>query len=359
MRAPSLLLVTCLFVGSCGSPDPEPVPASERRSWVGAIDARRVPEDLRDLSHPDGAVRARALRFLGQLRSEGQVESFQRGLADPDPQVRREASRALGALSGDAAWRSLLGRLAQEGQPDVRARLLHDLGRTGGKGIGALLLGSLEKGSSQERAGACRGLAARFGKGDTIPGAQLRMAERLRDPVSRRACAFALSRMPAPADAEESRRVGEALRRHLGTEDADVRRFLVKALGHHKDPLALEALAGRTSDPDWRVAVQAFRSLGGSDAETLAPVVRRRLERALAPDVSLPGPESHGVLAAVHAARVSRATGVLAAAKEARTALQRRKATRDLALLDCHLAQLVAVLDAPSLEGVLSCGLGL
>lgn len=332
-----------------------PTPEEIRASWIATADARLASPVLLAAAEEGAAAgqRAYALALLGQLQDTTLLPLFARALRATDPAVRRAAARALGGLpAGAARASSLLAQLLVERDQAVRAQLLESLGRVADQEGFPAMEDGLTDPSAVVREGACRGVLAAAGRGvQPTPGVLAKLAVALAKPdAATPVCAAALSRTKAPEDAGQAAALAETLRTALASESEAVRRFAARGLAEYPTNESRAALAHATEDPDWRVAVQAFRSLAKiSSAQALAPLrdaVKRRIARALSPDVSLHGEELHVLLAAMTAAfPVARETSVAALADTAFVALGQQPTneplSRDRGLAHCVAAQWV------------------
>jgi cyclophilin family peptidyl-prolyl cis-trans isomerase/HEAT repeat protein len=320
---------------------------------IAIADARHDLQPLRSAAtDPDPSRRLLGLTLLARQHDPAAVDVLLRGLSDPDGEVRSAAALGLGALE-DAAPETvgpaLLGALAAERDPARRESLLFDLGRVGDARSVAAFDASLEDSASEVRRGACRGLANYGLRGRNLDRPVLeRVARRAGSDEStavRRACAFALSRIPPLAS--DSAEVVAALRDAAASDDSVTRSFALRALAKYDVPP--DIFVDRTDDADWQVAVQAFRSLAQRVEQRPAPyavALRRRLDRALALGAALEGPELHVLLVALHVKRIiADDASVHGVANEA---LERLSTTpdgaplsRDRGLAHCAAARLV------------------
>lgn len=349
---------------------PAPDFDTERRRVLGEADARVLGDALSNgLASPDARLRAVAALGLGRLHDPASIPHLRRGLRDSDIAVRSNASLGLGAFEAEAppeVERALLGAVAAEVEVETRGRMLWDLGRVGSLAALPAFRSALASDRAPVRVGACRGLASYGLRDVTVPAALLRrIAARVVDDVDREvraSCAYAMTRLSIPmGEPAHQQAIVEDLARASADEDAAVRAMAVRALGKYPDA-RLEILGARTADPEWTVAVQAFRALGavtGEDEQELATAVRRRLDRAL--DGPLEGPQLHVLLGALGA--LDRFAGRSSIAGVAREALDRIGAldeaarTRDAGLAHCAAA-LVVDLGSHQPSELLDCGFG-
>lgn len=368
LAARTLLLAMAVTVG-CGDDDGdgrgaqggEAPPRAERSAaysrgeLLREADARRLSERLREaLSASDPGVRRTAVLAVARLHDPAAAPALVQALRDPDPEVRRNASLGLGGFEEDAPGGvadALLGALAAERDPANRPAMLRDLARVAGdEGLPAFREG-MGANEPEVRAAACEGLGSYGLRGRPLPPALLRrIAARMvddGDPRVRLACSYALTRLAPPLDApEEAEAIVADLSRAADDEDPEVRAMAVRALGRFPGA-PVDRLVGRSGDPDWRVAVQAFRALGrlGDPARgAFARALRARLDRALSDGVEPTGPELHVLLAAFEAgAPFARGKAVHEVATSALARIEDLEgpATRDRGLAHCGAAGLV------------------
>ncbi|MFW5925197.1 MAG: peptidylprolyl isomerase [Myxococcota bacterium] len=332
---------------------PEGEPRSAQRALWADVDRRQLTTRLkRGLRAPDVALRRLAVRGMGLLRRPSGVEAMRAALRDPDDRVRDHAAFGLGSLgraARQAGANALLGALAAEADSTLRSHLLWDLGRIGSEGELRAFQTALEAPEAVERAGACRGLFAYGARGRGVPPNLMeRVAARMLEDSAaavRSACAHALGQLPPPvASPDDLPGLTSSLVRALRDEEPEVRMHAVRGLRRYPEVPAQD-LVRATADADYRVAVQAFRTLaairkGGSDVE-MARALRERMDRALAGD-SLAGPEMHALTGAMEAAApfaTARSThGVAVEAWERLGALD--EVTPDEARAHCQAARL-------------------
>ncbi|AKF11450.1 Peptidyl-prolyl cis-trans isomerase [Sandaracinus amylolyticus] len=349
---------------SAPSPPSAPVasaPSSSEPSrsvLLAEADARRLSPTLTAaLASPDAETRAASTLSLGRLHDPAAFPLLARALRDPAPEVRDAASLGVGALEDaapDAASAALLGALATEADPAIRAHQLFDLGRLATDEALAALPAALASEHPVEREAACLGLANAALRG-RVPDASLlrRAATRIPDDASSRvrlACAHALSRVAPAPDPADATAIGDELARGLDDADADVRAMSARALARHPGS-SLARLTAATEDPDWTVAVHALRALArrahADHAEpAYAAQIRALLDRLLASGDVAPGPPLHVFLTALDVpAPMARHGAIHTVAADALARLAAVPpdvpATRDRGLAHCAVARLV------------------
>ena len=285
--------------------------APDGRALFATADARSGAAQLTSaLLASDARTRADATLALTRLHDGAHTAELRSALRDPSPAVRQAASLGLGALEGEApagTEAALLGALATEQDAATRAAMLSDLGRIASDTAAPALRAGLEALPSGEREAACRGLGAVGLRGRSIDAALLRLvATRMAEdaaPSVRLACAYALSRLPVPpaASAETTAAIVADLVRAARDDDGEVRLMTARTLGKYPNA-PVELLTVLTSDDDWRVAVQAFRSLArrsttgneGRFAAAFRAVVERQLPAVVTPAGITPaGADTH------------------------------------------------------------------
>lgn len=266
-----LLLVSCGQEHASPAPsDPEPPrPTSSATSaeLVRAADRRVVTEALSSaLAAPEVGRRRAAAVALARMRSAESTALLRRALRDTDPEVRASAALGLGGLedeAGDEVAAALAQALAAEPDPGTRALLIRDLGRLRRDDSLPAIAAAVRSEQDEERSSGCRAAAERgLGGRDVPPSIRSRAAALLaaEQPASvRLACAYALARLPAPAESSAQAEL-VALTMASADPDPEVRALAHRGLGRRPEA-PLETLVHGTRDDDWRVAVQAFRSL--------------------------------------------------------------------------------------------------
>lgn len=328
--------------------------------WRDA-DARQLTSRIRDgLLSADGATRAAATLAVARLHLPSASGLLRDGLRDPEAAVRGAASLGLGALEDqapDTSAPALLGALAVEREVGLRAAMLWDLGRIASATEVPALSAALASADLQEREGACRGLGALGLRGRGVDSATLgaiaaRVGEDRSTPV-RIACAFALTRLRPPEAGDAALAAGIATYVSRATKDPDpeLREIALRVLGRY--PAApLNIIAERTADADWRVALQAFRTLAKrsttSSDGAYAQALTARLDMAVTAPGFFEGPGTHVLIGALEAA--SPFAGGVAVYPLATVAFERlnqatsttvSRATRGRGLAHCAAAKLV------------------
>ena len=339
-------------------PDPEPQPAPQqpdsppREALVAESDARQTALLLASLDDPSADTRQRALVGLARVRSSEGIAPATRLLRDTHAEVRAAASLALGALAHehpDEVVPALAGALAAERDPEIRALLLRDLGRSHDPRALPAVRAGLRALTEPERSAACHAAAEWGLAGEPTPaGLRAAIASLLSDqpePV-RVSCAYALGRIP-PGPQDEG--VAAALALALADPSAEVRAFAYRAAGAEPG-LTLDVVAPGARDEDWRVAVHALRAMGrkapaASDGPAvMARALRATYDAAVADGALSAGPATHRLLSAFDAAgSVARAGAVHDLAVELHRASAGLEGghPRDRGLVHCAAAELV------------------
>lgn len=347
-----------------------PPQAFEQLSELAALENRRSAGSGRVVALATGAkeapVRARAFRVIARLQDPAALQVIRQGLVDPAAEVRAEA--AFAAWSLGLAWHplseevraglseALLARESEEKDGAVRSRLLRALGRMATAGANARLVERLASdGSPPIRISAALALGVAQKRGDALPSGGVSGLGKMIDPALhegvRFAAAYALAFIRSP----------EALPL-LATlvKDADPEIRLLGAKGLGTQGCGSHAvLAALLDDPDWRVVVEATRSLTGcADADSI-----RALEGLLSlVDVLQRGQTARGAqpLLTFAQARLGPPMLPLIERVRDRIALAAREAGAplgDLGNIDCRLAA-ARVSVTGALRGAASCGFG-
>jgi peptidylprolyl isomerase len=250
----------------CATPPPSAVEISERITVEEDLRSPTPVTTLASLDAPDPAIRARAARALGRMRSSNFLQPLLDAVArERDPAVRAELAFAIGQIAALAA-RPALVRLLADPDPSVRAAAAEALGKLGDQAIASDVLPLLMDPDPAVRAAAARAQfrlsARRFNHPGTLDAAFVaRRTELLgrlfSDPSSevRFAAALALAEILE----EEAR---PWLKGELHDSDEEVRRVCVWGLAHlNPDVETTAAIAERLWDECPRVIVEAARGL--------------------------------------------------------------------------------------------------
>jgi cyclophilin family peptidyl-prolyl cis-trans isomerase/HEAT repeat protein len=266
-------LVIALAVSACAS-TPTPTPPDPRevvaRLETQRAEARALTSALRDRST---AARARAVLALGRLERLDAVDGIVAALADREPAVRVVAAFAAGQIDLAIDPRrashethrvsiesALLARLDTEQDATVRLALLRALGRVAAR-QGLKTLGeAAAHGPPAEKATALTALGvagarrkASLSRDDDVRSA---VEAGLRDgePTVVEGAAYAAFRQRLPLSAGAV----DAARR---SPSAQARIFVARALPFVEPEVARSALEALVADEDWRVRVEATRSI--------------------------------------------------------------------------------------------------
>ncbi|MFZ5445619.1 MAG: peptidylprolyl isomerase, partial [Myxococcota bacterium] len=325
------------------------------------------------INERDPLVRKRAFLALGRIQDPNTAGAMVEGLSDPDPGVRGEAAFAIGLLglswaplSDDVKARltaGLLEKEAAEADGAVKLALLEAMGRVATPALVERLVDRLSQaGDVQARAALSLGVAART-KVAVPPRAYAALALLLKkeQPIGARyGGAYALLQTK------------NALARPyllICTNDdaSEIRALCAKALGDSGTDVDAVTLKRLIDDPDYRVAVEAVRSLArlaNKCKSSACPAIGAltdlsfRVERLVRGDTAGGGQPilalaQQGVPAAGRALLVS-LRSQLNAAKTAPD----QKIKHDAANLDCRLAAAIDRLGG-SVTEVMGCGHGL
>ncbi|HEX2567940.1 MAG TPA: peptidylprolyl isomerase [Polyangia bacterium] len=247
----------------------------------------------------DAALRRRALRVLARLQDPATLPALERALGDSDPTVQDEAAFAVETLGlrwegldempRQRAEQAVLRALAAAPAPRQVA-LLRALGTVAGEEGARQLVERLSSAEPRVAEAAALALGTWIHRNPHPataaatawpgPGTAHLSSEATRDPAARRALAYALMRAAAQ---KKDASLGVALLAGLADDDAEVRALSAKGLaalaplGEGEPAERLGQLA--TTDPDWRVRVEAVRALAAASAKSHAAA--EQLERAL------------------------------------------------------------------------------
>lgn len=357
-----------------------PVQVPQQRSDIQAIADLEDRRSLGDgrlmqtaISDRDPVLRKRAFLALARLQDPNTAGAMTEGLTDPDAGVRAEAAFAIGLLglswaplTDDVKARltsALLEKEASETDGAVRLALLEAMGRVATPPLAERLADRLTvAGEVQVRAALSLGLAARA-KAPVPARAYAALALLLKkdNPVGGRfGAAFALQQSKS-ALARPSLLVG------TGDDSSEVRALCAKGLGDVGTEVDAVTLKRLLDDPDYRVVVEATRSLArlaGKCKSAACPALGAladlsyRIERLVRGDTAGGGQPLLALaqqgLPAPGKALLQSLRTQLDAAKSAPD----QKIRHDAADLDCRLA---ASLDriGGNLTEVMSCGHGL
>lgn len=369
-------------------------PAAQQRSGTQAPAAQQAPqrsdvqalanlEDRRSLgdgrlmqaaiTERDPLLRRRALLALGRIQDPNTAGAMVEGLSDPDPGVRGEAAFAIGLLGlswaplpEDVKARLTSGLLEKEAaEPDaaVRLALLEAMGRVATPALVERLADRLgTAGEVQGRAALSLGLAAKAKVAlptRAVPALALLLKKEV-DAASRYGAAYALVQTKLPV-------VRPYLLLCASDDASEIRALCAKGLGDVGTDIDAVTLKKLIDDPDYRVAVEATRSLAklaGKCKSAACPALGAladlsfRVERLVRGDTAGGGQPLLALaqqgLPAPGKALLQSLRGQLLPGKSAAD----QKIRADVANLDCRFA---AALDrlGGGLAEVLGCGHGL
>jgi cyclophilin family peptidyl-prolyl cis-trans isomerase/HEAT repeat protein len=325
------------------------------------------------LTASDPSIRRRAFVALGRIQEPSTIATLIKGLGDSDPGTRSEVAFAAGLMGlswvplPDAARAQLTDSVldAESAEPDavVKLALLEALGRLGGAGSVERLGARVElSGEVQARAVLSLGVAAK--SGTPIPPRTFTALTGLlkRDlPVATRyGAAFALMQSKNPL-------ARATLLAGTGDDASEVRALCAKGLGEVGTDVDAVTLKKLIDDPDYRVAVEATRSLARLALKcksAACPAVgaltdlSSRAERLVRGDSAGGGQPllalAQAPLPAIAKPLLVSLRGQLAVGKAAPD----QRVRQDVANLDCRLAAAVDRLNG-TLAEVLACGNGL
>ncbi len=213
----------------------------------------------RYLESPDPGLRARAVIALANIQDTASISHLLPLLTDPDPIVRRNCSFALGQIGGAQAATPLLARLPVE--VDIRSReaVLEALGKCGTiEDLRSLIVAGASMPKMLQ--GAVSLSVARFAIRKVKDSTATEFVARLiGDNLTAPWATYALMRI---ADSGIVARHLPALLKNLNNRSAAVRMWTATILGANADTAVASRLMICTEeDPDWRVRVNALRTL--------------------------------------------------------------------------------------------------
>ncbi len=353
-------------------PAPPPTPMDQIARWEDRRSLAGGELVQLALGHEDPEVRARALRALGRIQAPSTASALGQALFDPEALPRAEAAFAAGQMqtwqplppaARDELVQKLLAAEAQE--PDVAVKLiqLEALGKLATPQAMDRLTERLLGTPTPIAARAALSLGVGVRRDGQLPArAVTALAPHIRaeaDAPARFAAAYALSVSKVP-------QARPALLLCTQDPSSEVRLLCAKGLGEvgqESDAVSLRRLLG---DPDYRVVVEATRSLAKLSERCRSAAcpalgaladLEFRVERLAAGDVAGGGMPllalaQQGLPAGGRTLLVNLRGRVVAAAKDAADPLR-----PDLAKLDCRLAAALDRLQG-QLGEVLTCGGG-
>ena len=225
------------------------VKALGARKSRGAIE--RLGRVLRE--DPFRGVREQAAAALQAAGSDEALGELERSLDQPDARVRRRVVEALAAFYRPQVMERLLGVVAQEANPAIRAAALEGLAKYGDPRAREAILDGLRSESFREEvaAGAIAAIAA--GHDDSLVEPLVRTVKARGDGLPPRVLAKAL---------DTAGRLGS-----LRTEKDTVREFLLAHANDSRLSVRTGAIAalGELGDPRARPVLEGFAALGADD----------------------------------------------------------------------------------------------
>lgn len=275
----SLLVSSLILLSACASWTSKKKPAAAPQATGQRSDLQAITdlEDRRSLgdgrlmqtaiTDRDPAVRRRAFLALGRIQDPNTAGALVEGLTDPDASVRAEAAFAVGLLglswaplADDVKGRlanGLLARELEENELTVKLALLEAMGRVASPALLERLTDRLSTGGDvQARAALSLGVAARS-KVPLPPRAFAALSALVKKDNSigvRYGAAYAL--LQTKKDAPR-----EALLTCAADDASEIRALCAKGLGDAGTDIDSVTLKKLIDDPDYRVSVEATRSL--------------------------------------------------------------------------------------------------
>lgn len=357
-------------------PQQQTVQSSELQAIAELEDRRsfgdgRLPTQA--LTANDPAVRKRALLALGRIQDPAGADTLVKGLTDPDPGARGEAAFAIGLLglswdplADDVKSRlsdALLAADSDEADPNVKLALLEAMGRVATPALQDRLVERLSGNPDvQARAALSLGVAAKNG-GKLEPKALTALLPLVKKDVgtaTRYGAAYALMQ-------SKSSSARPALMICTADDASEIRALCAKGLGDVGTDTDAVTLKNLIDDPDYRVAVEATRSLAklaGRCKSAACPALGAlsglsfRVERLVRGDTA---GGAQPVLALAQAGLPATGKALLVNLRQqlgAAATVSDQRVRRDAANLDCRLAAAIDRITG-SLSEVMSCGSGL
>lgn len=360
-----------------GQRPPQQTQQSSELSAVAELEDRRsfgagrLLEEA--LTHRDALLRRRAMLALGRIQDPAAADTLLKGLGDPDPGVRGEAAFAIGLLG--LAWEPIADEVkvklgdalvtaeAAEVDPTVKLALLEAMGRVVTPATQDRLVERLSQaGDVQARAALSLGVAAKNG-GKLEAKALTALLPLIRKDVAtatRYGAAYALMQSKAPTS--------RPALMFCATDDAsEIRALCAKGLGEVGTDTDAVTLKGLIDDPDYRVSVEATRSLAklaGKCKSAACPALGAladlsfRIERLVRGDTAGGG---QPLLALAQQGLPAQGKALLTSLRQqlrAATTAPDQRVKKDAANLDCRLAAALDRING-SIQEVMTCGDGL
>ena len=321
----------------------------------------------------DPVLRKRAFLALGRIQDPNTAGALTEGLTDPDPGVRAEAAFAIGLmglswapLADDVKTRltnALLEKEATEADGAVKLALLEAMGRVATAPLVERLVDRLSvAGDVQARAALSLGIAAKAKV--ALPArayAALALLLKKEQPLgSRFGASYALLQSKNP--------IARSYLLICAADDAsEVRALCAKGLGDSGIDVDAVTLKRLLDDPDYRVVVEASRSLAklaGKCKTAACPAIGALADLSFRVERLLHGDSAGGAQPILALAQQGLPAPGKALLQSLRTQLDAAKTApdqkikRDAANLDCRLAAAIDRIGG-SLTEVMSCGHGL
>lgn len=378
------ILVCCLLAAvaaACASS----APAQKRSAPKGPLEFEVIAEleDRRSfglddklplwaLTHNDPQVRARALLALGRIQDPASIDTVIKGLTDPDVKARTEAAFAASLLG--LSWQKLTdvqkAKLAEglkpieaeETEAPVKLALIDALARVGSLPAAERLIDRLGvAGDVQAHAALGLGITAKLMAPTPLPPRVFNLLAGLvkkEQPQNvRYGAAYALAAAKSPS-------ARTWLLFCANDEAPEIRALCAKGLADAGTEIDAVTLKKLLDDPDYRVAIEAARSLAKLSAKCKGPCpalgalpdLSRRVERLVRGDTAAGGhpllalaqqglpPAGLAVLTALRAQMVGAIPGIADA-----------RIRKDVANVECRFAAAIDRING-SLKEVLTCG---
>jgi cyclophilin family peptidyl-prolyl cis-trans isomerase len=286
VKAIDILAATALVAGCPSAPQhPRPIVTDDTpvRIRIAQAEAQRqggVAELAEIALHGEPAMRRVALRGLGRIGGEQALAILEASLGVDDRDIATTAAAAIGiagALETIPKDRvTTLGRAVTAALPNIDPRVGYEaLGRFGEPSTQAILAAGLHNPATAVEAALALGRHGRRKQPLTAEAREALIAASAADDARLRyAATYALSRESLGGNdgeaAEHDLRAREetALAARVGDSDAETRATAISALAKRGALAgARKAMEEALRDPDWRVAVEAVRALGGDASD--------------------------------------------------------------------------------------------
>lgn len=272
------LFIALLVIASCQS-QVEKVEQSTKNKFEDPnivqiyklIDQRKTDSLINFLRHENDTYRYEAAIGFGSIQDTSAIIALSYSLNDSSPKVRRAAAYSLGQMYDTAAIAPLIKSLEVEDSVFVRQELLESLGKViTQEKLNLLQYWPLK--TQEDKKGLAWGLY-RAGLRNVHDGVSIDLALTLLDSSNsyetRLGAAHFLSRSP---NLDLTGRTAFIRRSAFNDTSLHVRMACASALKYANEPISKESLVKLVKDKDYRVRVNALRSLSGLDVKELSQI---------------------------------------------------------------------------------------